>query len=95
MVYSGSTVCVQALALGIPTIHVRTRFDFDLDALEQVPELRIAATGPEELLEKTQWLLENRKGYIEKHREQWRQTVKEMYGKANEEAYKAFSVGPD
>ena len=47
MVYSGSTVCIPALGLGLPLVHVRPHFDFDLDALETVPDTRLNATNLE------------------------------------------------
>jgi hypothetical protein len=90
MVYSGSTVCVQALALGLPVVHLRTQFDFDLDPLEAVPDLRLEATGLEELRQKVRWLLEHREGYIAEHRLRWNRLVEEMYGPVTNAAIRAF-----
>ncbi|MCH8104879.1 MAG: TonB-dependent receptor plug domain-containing protein, partial [Proteobacteria bacterium] len=36
MVYTGSMVCVQALAAGLPVIHLRPEFDLDIDPLGAV-----------------------------------------------------------
>lgn len=90
MVYSGSTVCVQALALGLPVVHVRPRFDFDLDPLEAAPDARLQAEGLEQLREKVRWLLENRKEYIDQHRADWDRLVDEIYGPVNEDTVRAF-----
>ena len=42
MVYTSSTVCVQALAHGLPMVHLRPQFDLDMDPLEAYPDLRLA-----------------------------------------------------
>jgi hypothetical protein len=90
MVYSGSTVCVQALAFGLPVVHLRPQFDLDLDPLEAVPELRLEATGLEELRQKVRWLLDHREEYIAQHREQWNRFVDEMYGPVTRQTFLAF-----
>lgn len=90
MVYSGSTVCIQALALGLPAVHVLPQFDFDLDPLEMVRDLRLEAAGLEELRQKVRWLLSHREEYIAQHREQWNRFVDEMYGPVTEQTVLAF-----
>jgi hypothetical protein len=90
MVYSGSTVCIQALALGLPVVHVRPRFDLDLDPLETAPDLRLGATGLEKLRQKVLWLLCHTDEYITQHRERWNRFVDEMYGPVTEQTFLAF-----
>ena len=90
MVYSASTVCIQALAIGLPVVHLRPQFDFDLDPLEAVPDVRLEATGLDELRQKVRWLLEHRAEYIRQHRERWKFVTEEMYGQVSEETFRAF-----
>ena len=90
MVYTGSTVSVQAMALGLPAVHLRPQFDLDLDPLEAVPEVRLEAVGLEELREKVDWLLEHRDEYIAEHRESWSGLVDDMYGAVTEESFRQF-----
>lgn len=90
MVYSGSTVAIEAMALGVPTIHLTSQFDFDLDPLEAVPDLRLAAMGLEDLRQKVRWLLEHREEYIAQHQEDWASLVSDMYGPVTEETFRAF-----
>ena len=90
IVYSGSTVGVQAIALGVPAVHFRTQYDLDMDPLEQVPHLRLEAANLDELRQKIRWLLANRAEYVAEHREKWNHMVKEMYGAVTEESYLAF-----
>ncbi|MDA1219918.1 MAG: hypothetical protein O2909_10805 [Chloroflexi bacterium] len=90
MVYSGSTVCTQALALGLPVVHLCPQFDLDMDPLETVPDLRLEATGLEELRQNVRWLLCHREEYISQHRERWNRFVDEMYGPVTEQTFSAF-----
>ena len=91
MVYSGSTVGVQAMALGIPAIHVTPQFELDVDPLEGVLDIRLAALGLEDLRVKVRWILDNRESYIAQHRERWRTFVDEMYSPVNERTVTAFT----
>lgn len=90
MVYSGSTVCVEALALELPVVHLRPQFDLDLDPLEAVPDVRLEATGLEELRHQVRWLLDHRTEYIAQHRQRWREVVRQIYEPVTEESYLAF-----
>ena len=90
LVYSGSTAAIQALALGVPLIHLRTQFDLDLDPLDAVPHLRMEAVGLESLQEKVRWLLDHRDEYIAQHKEEWDRFADEFYGPVTEDAYRAF-----
>ena len=90
MVYGGSTVCIQALALGLPAVHLRPRFDLDLDPLEATPDIRLEALGLEELRQKVRWLLDHREEYVAQHRDRWAELVQEMYGPVTEQTFRAF-----
>lgn len=90
MVYGGSTVCIQALALGLPAVHLRPRFDLDLDPLEATPDIRLEALGLEELRQKVRWLLDHREEYVAQHRDRWAELVQELYGPVTEQTFRAF-----
>ena len=90
MVYSGSTVGVQAIALGVPCVHVRTAFDFDLDPLEGFPQARLEATGISEVRKQVRWLLQNRDSFISEHLSEWQRIVRQMYGPITSDTYTAF-----
>ena len=90
MVYSGTTVCIQALVLGLPLIHLRPSFDFDMDPLETTPHARLEATNLEELRQQVDWLLDNRESYIAQHRGEWSNLAAQMYGPVTQETIGAF-----
>lgn len=90
MVYTSSTVCVEALALGVPVVHHRPRFELDMDPLETSPDARLEASGLEELRQKVLWLLDHREEYIAQHKEQWSYLVDDLYGTVTEQTFRAF-----
>ena len=90
MIYTGSTVSVQALALQLPVVHVRSQFSLDLDPLMALPDARLEANGLEELREKVRWLLDHRDEYITQHRDGWDSLVEDFYGPVTDETFKAF-----
>ena len=90
MVYSGSTVCLQALALGLPIVHVKPRFDFDLDPLDSAPIARLEAEGIEQLRERVHWVLENRQEYIAGKQLVWEELVSDIYGPIEDNVIHAF-----
>jgi hypothetical protein len=90
MVYTGSMVSVQALAAGLPVVHLRSEFDLDLDPLGAVPDVRLEATGLEDMRKQVKWLLANRSEYIAQHQDRWATLVGEIYGPVTDEAIKAF-----
>ena len=69
MIYSGSTAYIQAMALGIPTIHLRPQFDFNHDSLEGWDDIRLEAFRLEELKHRAHWLLNHREEYVTAHRD--------------------------
>jgi len=90
MIYSTSTVCIEALALGIPVINLRPQFDISLDPLEEFPDLRPVAAGLNDLREKVNWLLEHREEHIVENREAWTRMVADMYSPVTQESIRAF-----
>ena len=90
MIYTGSTVCVQALSLNVPVIHFRPRIDFDMDPLEFVPEARLEANGLEDLRNKVSWLMSNREDYIQEHSDEWSNLVNELFGTVTDDVVNTF-----
>lgn len=90
MVYSGSTVCVDALTKGLPVIHVRPQFDLDMDPLEETPDVRLEAMGLDDLREKVRWLLHHREEYVAQHQKRWDKLVNDIYGPVTPQTYLAF-----
>lgn len=90
LVYSDSAVAFQALALGLPAIHVITRFDLDLDPLDGARDTRLEAMGIEELRGKILWLLANKDEYLSQHKSACNSLVESAYGPVTEDTFRAF-----
>jgi hypothetical protein len=90
MIYTGSTVCIQALNKGLPMVHLCRQFGLDLDPLELEPEARLDAMGLEDLRDKVCWLLDHREEYIDSHQERWNCLLSQMFGPVTEQTYLAF-----
>lgn len=90
MIYSNSSVCIDSLALGVPVVNLRPRFDISLDPLEDFPDLRPEATGLADLQEKVRRILEHRDEHIALHRDGWAQMAADMYSPVTPESIEAF-----
>ena len=90
MIYTGTSVCIPALAMGLPLIHVRRKLGLDLDPLEFVPTSRLQATTLEELREQVRWVIENREDYVQSNRQVWKTIAGDMFGEVTDESYAAF-----
>ena len=76
--------------MGLPVIHLRRQFDFDLDPLEGYNESHLIATGVEDLRSKVDWLIENREEYVKEHTATWDTIVDDLYGAITDDAVKVF-----
>jgi hypothetical protein len=92
MVYSTSSVCIDALALGVPVVNLRPQFNIDADPLDEFPEARPEATGLGDLREKVRWLLDHREEYVNQHRDAWSSIAKDMYAPVTPESIQAFTA---
>jgi hypothetical protein len=90
MIYSVSSVCIQALALGLPLIHMRPQINLQMDPLESAPDARLEANSLEDLQDKVRWLLDHREEYIVEHQQQWKKLAGDIYGPVTEESVHAF-----
>jgi len=91
MIYSGSTVCFQAISFEVPIIHFRPKFEFDLDPLEKSPQLRLEAIDITSLRDQVNWMLQCGDEYKMQHKAQWNRLVSRMYSPINPDTYKAFT----
>ena len=90
MIYSSSTVCIEALAVETPVVNLRPQFGISLDPLEDFPGLRPDAAGLEELREKVDWILEHNEQHIVQNKDAWSQMVSDMFSPVTAESIKAF-----
>ena len=92
MIYSGSTVCFEAISHGVPVIHHRPRFDFDLDPLEDFPDVRLKSFNALDLQKQINWILEHRTEFINQQQSDWANAVSSMYSDVNSNPYQVFTI---
>ncbi len=91
LVYNGGAFpSVEALAAGVPVVHVEPEFALDLDPLDACPELGLDARSPEEILACTRRRLSEGPAKAVETRERSRRVLGELIGKVDEATYELF-----
>lgn len=80
LLYSNSTVCLEALATGVPVVNVSSELVIDMDPLDVLPELRRVARNAEELRRFVKQAIEARNTDTVSERARWRCAVESMLG---------------
>ena len=93
LLYTTSTTCIEALALGVPVLHVESDFIIDMDILDLKHDLRYSARDKNTIIEKVEEIFRmDQKELIEKRR-QWKEAVSEFFGPVDENVFNLFIVG--
>jgi hypothetical protein len=92
VVYTSSTTSVEAVAYGLPLLHVRLDHDFDMDPLEFSPHLRKSVSLPEELVEGVRQALDPAREARGEQYHLGRAVVDDMFGPVTEDTFKLFAL---
>lgn len=91
LVYNGGAFpSVEALAAGVPVVHVEPEFALDLDPLDACPELRIDARSPAEILACVRQRLAEDPAKAVATRERSHRVLRELIGQIDETTYELF-----
>lgn len=90
LIYTTSTTCVEALALGVPVLHVGSDFIIDMDVLDFKPEIRYSARNKDTIREKIEEALRITHEDLLEKRKEWKKVVSEMFGPVTEQTYDLF-----
>lgn len=91
LVYNGGAFpSVEALAAGVPVVHVEPEFALDLDPLDACPELGLDARSPEEILACVRERLSEGPAKAVETLERSRRVLGELIGKVDEATYELF-----
>ena len=91
LVYMGSTTCVEAIAAGVPVVHVGSDFSIDLDPFDWNPEVRLSARNPEEIVKCVEKALAMDENEYSKKRKIWDDAMKSLFGRVDDSVYRLFS----
>jgi len=92
LLYMDSTSSLEALAIGVPVVHVVSDFGLDIDHLERMSEVRLSARTPEELRRAVLSLTQEaeEEGAAADRRRRGREVVTTFFGPSDEQAYRWF-----
>jgi hypothetical protein len=94
LLYTCSTTCVEAIAAGVPVIHVESDLMIDLDQLDFNPKLRPSARTPEEILNSVEKAISMNEKELSRKRKIWGKVVRNLFGEVNESTYRLFLRDP-
>jgi surface carbohydrate biosynthesis protein (TIGR04326 family) len=91
LLYTYSTTCVEAIAAGVPALHVESDLMIDLDPLDFNPGSRLSARNPEEIVKRVEEAIAMNEKEISRKRKIWSGVVGDLFGKVDDSIYRLFS----
>jgi surface carbohydrate biosynthesis protein (TIGR04326 family) len=91
LLYTYSTTCVEAIAAGVPALHVESDLMIDLDPLDFNPGTRLSARNPEEIVKRVEEAIAMDEKELSKKRKMWNSVVKDLFGRVDDSTYRLFS----
>jgi len=90
LLYTDSTTCIEAIAAGVPAVHVESDFSIDIDPLDFDPKIRASARSPEEIVKCVEAAVSMSEEELSKKREVWGGVVRGLFGKVDDSVYRLF-----
>jgi len=91
LLYTDSTTCVEAIATGVPPVHVESDLSIDLDKLDFNPGARASARSAEEIVKRVEDVISMDERELSRKRKIWNGVVGNMFGKVDDSVYRLFS----
>lgn len=91
LLYTSSTTCVEAIAAGVPVVHVGSDLMIDLDPLDFDPKARRSARNPEEIVKRVEEAIAMDEKELLRKRKIWSGVVRDLFGKVDDSVYRLFS----
>jgi hypothetical protein len=90
LLYTSSTTCIEAIALGVPVIHLESDFVIDIDPLDFTLEFRDSVNSPEELKKNIGEIgTKDRNRFLIKQK-MGKKILNELFGEVNDSVYDLF-----
>ncbi len=91
LLYSSSTTSIEALALGVPIVHVESDFTIDRDNLADFPtSVRESVSTPDDIVKAAAKILKMDEKELSRKRQLWAEIVAEMFGPVDESTFDLF-----
>ncbi len=91
LIYTSSTTCFEALALGVPVIHVESDYIVDTDPLDFLPKIRMSARSPQDIRSRVEELESKDRKKRSAEKKEWKKAVREVFEPVTDETYYLFS----
>jgi len=91
LLYTTTTTSIEALALGVPILHIKSDFTIDLDHFADFrPSIRESVSTKNEIVATTEKLLSMDEKELSQQRLTWEELVSEMFGPVDESTFDLF-----
>jgi hypothetical protein len=91
LIYTYSTTCIEAIASGIPAVHVESDLTVDLDPLDFYPGAGLSARNPEEIVKGVEEAITMDEKELSRKRKIWSDVVRNLFGSVDDSVYRLFS----
>ncbi|MBN1161362.1 MAG: hypothetical protein JXA17_05405 [Dehalococcoidales bacterium] len=91
LVYAFTATSIEALASGVPVLHIKSGFTIDRDNLaDYPPDIRASASTPEDILKATEKIMKMDESELARKRRLWAEVVGDMFGPVDESTFDLF-----
>ena len=91
LLYTSSTTCLEALAIGIPILHIGSDFMIDRDPLDFHYDIIRSARNKDDILKAVEEILQTDERELVKQRAMWERVVSEIFRPVDESMLDLFS----
>ncbi|MBN1693513.1 MAG: hypothetical protein JW845_08180 [Dehalococcoidales bacterium] len=91
LIYTITATSIEALALGVPVLHIKSDFTIDRDNLAGFPpDVRPSASTPENILKATEKILNMDQDELTRKRQLWAEVVADLFGPVDDSTFDLF-----
>ena len=91
LLYSSSATSIEAIALGVPILHIKSDFTIDRDNLADFPaSVRESVSTPDEIVNAVENIFQMDEKELTRKRKVWSDVVAEMFGPVDESTFDLF-----
>ena len=90
LIYASTTVCIEALAFGVPVLFVKSDYTLDHNPLESNCELFVSAKNPNEIVEMVDTIINMTDEELNIKRKQWKIAVSNFFGPVTPDTFSLF-----
>ncbi|OGN90898.1 MAG: hypothetical protein A2Z70_04180 [Chloroflexi bacterium RBG_13_48_17] len=91
LIYTSSATSIEAIAIGVPILHIKSDFTIDRDNLSDfTASIRESVSTPDEIIKATENILKMDEKELSRKRQLWVEVVADMFGPVDESTFDLF-----